>query len=146
VNSLILSVGADERVKNRENTMTVLCHAREDIPELRLTLGIAMPFGKHGRRHFNVPAQLFGGVASKEKTIEKGGFPLRKIEVLSDFYRNDLYHRGHKENRSLPKKTPASSSTPGSVPRDGQLPFFLHPPMSMESPANHDVAARFQPP
>jgi hypothetical protein len=112
LNALLLAVPADERIEDREDVAAVFNHARENVAEFRLALGFAMPLGEDRGRHFNISAQLLGGMAAKEEAVEKGGFALRKIEVQRDFGGNELCHRGHGE-RAVYRKASRRQVVPG---------------------------------
>lgn len=101
----------------------VFDHAEENVPQLRLPFGLTMPFGKNRRRDLDVAAKLFGRVAAQKEPVKKGRLPLRELEVLGDFNRNELCHRGHKGKCSLPKSVSTSSSTADLMARAGQCPF-----------------------
>lgn len=77
----------------------------KNISKFGLALGFAMPFCKHRRRNFDVPAQLLCGMSPKKKAVEKGGFSLRKVKIVKavlDFLRgNDLWHGGHDEKEAV---------------------------------------------
>src|ERR1700740_312145 len=81
-----------------------------------------MPFSQYRTRHFNVPPQLIGGMAAQEEAVEKGRLALRVLEVLQDLGRNELWHRGHREKGSLPKRVSTSSRTWVSLPLGRQYP------------------------
>jgi len=89
-----------------------------------IALGFPVPLGEHGAGHFDVAPQLVRGVSPKEKPIEKGGFPLREVEILQGIDRNGLGNCRHKEKRSLPKSFAASSRTYDFLPR-GRHPLRL---------------------
>src|SRR5260370_30292413 len=101
----------------------IIHHARKDVAELRVALCLVVPFGKNRRGHFDVTPQLLRGISTQEQPVEKRGFTLREVEVVNDFGRNELWHRGHGERCSLQKSAPASSGTSVSMSRSVQLPL-----------------------
>jgi len=98
LNALLLAVPANQRVKDGEDMAPVFQHAGKNVAQPRLALGFAVPLGEDRGRHFDVATELFRGMATKEKAIEKSGFSLGKIEVQRDVRGNELlWHRGHGE-------------------------------------------------
>ena len=81
LNSLLLTVPPNQGVEDRQHVAAVFHHTEEDISQLRIAFGVAMPFGENRRRHFDISAKLFRGVAAQKETVEKGRFPLGKGEV-----------------------------------------------------------------
>jgi hypothetical protein len=114
-----LAVGAYKGIKDCEDVSTVLNHAMENIAELRFAFGFAVPLEKNGLRNFDIPTQLIGGMATQKETVEKSRLALREGEVVDDFGGNELWHRGHREKGSLPKRASASSRTTVYLPRSG---------------------------
>jgi hypothetical protein len=104
LDALDLPVPANKGVEYGKNVTPVFHHAEENIAKLRLALRFTMPLRKHGRRHFNIAAQLFRGVAPQKKAIEKSGFPLRDFEVERDFRRNELGRGGHNRKMQFTQK------------------------------------------
>jgi hypothetical protein len=105
-------VVADEVFKNGQNVAAIFDDPFEHRAEARLALGFTVPFSKNGGGYGDIPAKLVGFVASQEEAVEKGGFSLRELEVLQDFfYRIGL--RGHIEKGSL--QISALSSSLGVV-------------------------------
>ena len=111
LDALLLSVPADEGVEDGQDVAAVFDHAIENVAQLGIAFGIAVPLQEHRRRNFNIAAKLLWRMAAEEETIEKCRFALRKGEVCGDFHGNDLGNRGHKEKCSLPKSASASSGT-----------------------------------
>lgn len=98
----------DEIFEDGEHVAAILHDALEHRAKARLALRFAVPFGENRGRHGDIPAKLFGLVAAQEKAVEKGGFPLRELEVLQDlFYRIGL--RGHIGKGSLQISSLSSS-------------------------------------
>jgi len=97
LDALQLAVPPNQRVKDSKDMAAVFDHAGKDVTKLRLALRFAMPLGEDCGRHFDVAAQLLGGMAAQKEAVEKSGFALRKIEVQGDFGGNELCHRGHGE-------------------------------------------------
>ena len=122
LNALRLAVGAHQGIEDGEHVPPIIHHARENVFELRVAFGFAMPLGEHGAGNFDVAPQLIRGMATQEKTVEKSGFALRILEVVESISRNELWHRGHKEKGSLPKSVSASSRTCVFLPRGRQHP------------------------
>src|ERR1700692_2804703 len=102
LHTLFLPVPAHQRVKDRQDVAPVFDHPEEYIPQLRLTLGIPVPLRQDRRRNFYIAPELLWRVAAQKETVEKRCLPLRKIEVMADFDRNELCHRAHKGKCSLP--------------------------------------------
>ena len=111
LNALRLAVGPNQRIKNSEHVAPVIEHALEDVFQLRVALGFAMPFGENGAGHLDVAPQLVGGMAAQKQAVEKRGLALRILEILQRVGGNELWQRGHKEKCSLPKSVSASSRT-----------------------------------
>jgi hypothetical protein len=126
LNSLLLSVPADQRVEDRQDVAPVFDEPEENIPQLRFALGLAVPFGQDRGRNFNVAPELFRRVAPQKETVEKCRLALRKVEVVGHFDGNELCARGHKEKCSLPKSGSASSGTRVFVLPARQCPFWYH--------------------
>ena len=109
--------------RRSQDVPAVFHHAEENVLQLGITLGVAVPFGEDRGRHFDIAAELFGRVAAQKETVEESRFSLRESEVCGDFNGNELWHRTHKGKCSLPKSVSASSGTTPFVLRAGQLPF-----------------------
>jgi hypothetical protein len=56
--------GVDEGLENGQDVAAVIDHTGEDVAQRGIVLGFAMPFQQHCGRHFDIPAQLFGGMTS----------------------------------------------------------------------------------
>jgi hypothetical protein len=113
LNALLLAIPANERVEDGEDMAAVFKHARKNVAQTGLTLGVAVPLGENGGRHFDVTTELFRGMATEEEAVEKSGFPLGKIEVQRDFRGNELlWHRSHGE-KAVYRKAPRRQVVPG---------------------------------
>ena len=106
LNALRLAVGSDQGIKNSQHVAPVIHHALENIFQLRIALGFAMPFGKNRAGHFNVAPQLVRGMAAQKQAVEKGGLALRILEILQRVGGNELWQRGPKENAVYRKAFP----------------------------------------
>lgn len=113
MNALLLAVPSNQSVKYGQDMPAVFDHAGENIAEIRLAFGFAMPFGQDGRGNFDVSAELLRGVPTKEKAIKKGRFALGKVEIQRDFGGNELCHCGHGE-KAVYRKAPRRQVVPGS--------------------------------
>jgi hypothetical protein len=102
----ILHVGVDERVEDGEDVAAVLDDASENVAQLGLALGFAVPFGENGRRNFDVAAKALRRMTTQKKAIEEGCFALREVEIVDDLGGNELWHRGHGEEAVYPKAVP----------------------------------------
>src|ERR1700747_1241288 len=111
LNALRLAVGPHQRIKNSEHVSPGIPHALEDIFQLRIALGFAVPFGENRAGHLDVAPQLVRRMAAQEQAVEKRGLALRILEILQRVGRNELWQRGHTEKCSLPKSVSASSRT-----------------------------------
>ena len=101
---------AEEIFENGEDVLAILDDAFQNRTKLGLALGFAIPLSKHRGGDANVAAQFVGGMATKEKAVEKRGFALRELEVLQSFV--ERIGRGrHGRNRSLQISMSASSRT-----------------------------------
>ena len=139
-----MNVRTHQGIENRQNVSAIFHHAREDITQFRLSFRLAVPLRQNQGGHFDVSAQLFRGMAAQEEAVEKRRFALRKIEVVDDFRRNDLWQGRHREKGSLPKRFSASSSTVGFL---RFLCNFLARDMSWwDNPCKRGVASGFYPP
>ena len=99
---------AEQIFENCEDVLAVLNDAFQDRTKLGLALGFAVPFSEHCGRDANVAAEFISRVAAEKKTVEKGGFALRELEVLQSFV--ERIGRGrHGRNRSLQISMSASS-------------------------------------
>jgi hypothetical protein len=99
LNALLLGVPPNQGIEDGEDVPPVFDHAVEDVAELGVALGVAVPLDHDGLGHFDIAAQLLGRMAAQEQTIEKRRFPLGKREVGGDFGRYDeLGDRGHEKN------------------------------------------------
>lgn len=105
-------VVADEVFEDGQDVAAIFDDALEHRAEARLALGFAVPFGKYGGRYGDIPAKLFGFMATQEEAIEKRGFPLRKLEVLQDLL-DRIGLRGHIGKGSLQISALASSLRAG---------------------------------
>ena len=123
MDALLLAVPADERVKDGEDVAAVFDHTRENVAQLRLAFCLAMPLGEDRRRDFDVAPQLLDRMATQEEAVEKGGFPLRKIEVQRDFGGNELCHRGHGE-KAVYRKASRRQVVPGLLRYVASNPFL----------------------
>ena len=106
LDALLLGVPPDQRIENGKDVPAVFDHAVEDVAELGVAFGVAVPLQQDGLGHFDIAAQLFRRMAAQEQAIEKRRFPLGKREVCGDFCRNDLGNRGHKKNAVYRKASP----------------------------------------
>jgi len=93
-----LFVVTDQRVENGQDVAAVLYHAREDVAQLRIALGLTMPLRKHRRGNLDVTPKGFRGVPAEEQAVEKRRLALRKLEIAGRVGRHELWHRGHKES------------------------------------------------
>ena len=82
---------------------TIVHHSGKNIPKIGVPFRFAVPLGYNSGGNFNVAAQLFDGMPAQKKTIKKSRLALREVEIISDFRRNKLWHRGHKEKAVYPK-------------------------------------------
>jgi len=101
---------AEEIFENSQDVLAVLDDAFQNRTKLRLSLGFAIPFCEHRGGDANVAAEFVGGMAAKEKAIEKRGFALRELEVLQGLVERVGRSR-HGRNRSLQISMSASSRT-----------------------------------
>src|SRR5208282_5908458 len=122
LHAVVVNVGANQRIEDRQDVPAVLQHAREDVAQLRLAFRFFVPFGENQSRHFDVLTELFRGMAAQKEAVEESGFALREVKVVNDFRGNDLWQGSHREKCSLPKKFSPSSSTRGLLPPLEQLP------------------------
>lgn len=99
---------AEQIFENGEDVLAVLDDAFQNRTKLGLALGFAIPLGEHGGGYANIAAQFVGGMAAKEKAIEKRGFALRELEVLQSLVERVGGSR-HGRNRSLQISMSASS-------------------------------------
>src|SRR6267154_760131 len=95
---LRVRVRSHKRIEYREHMPAIIHHARKNIAKLRIAFCLAVPFGKHHRGDFDVPSKLVRGMATQEQTVKESCLTLREVEIVDDFGRNKLWHRGHKEN------------------------------------------------
>jgi len=103
---MVLDFGTDEGVKDGEDVPAVFEHARENIAQLGFALGFAMPFCKYGGRNFNVLPQFIRGMSAQEQSVEKRRFPLRILQIHSDFGRQVRGHGRHRKNAVYRKSSP----------------------------------------
>jgi len=113
LNALLLAVPANQGIKNSQDVAPVFHHSRKDVAQTRFALGFAVPLGKDRGRNFNIATELFRGMPTKEEAIEKGRFPLGKIEIQRDFGGNELSHCGHGE-RAVYRKASRRQVVPGA--------------------------------
>src|SRR5258708_1356225 len=119
LNSLRLRIRADQVIEDGEDVPGVVHHARKYFWKLRIAFGLSVPFGENHGGDFDISPQFVRGMAAQKQAVKKGGFTLREVEVMHDFGRNELWHRGHREKCSLPKSRAASSRTGVFLPRSG---------------------------
>jgi len=106
LNTDVLLVGAYEVVKNSEDMTAVLDDAGEYVAQLGFAFGFAVPFGKDSRRDFDVTAKTFSRMTAQKKSVEKGCFPLRKVEIVNNLGRDELWNSCHGERAVYPKALP----------------------------------------
>jgi hypothetical protein len=123
LNAQLLVIGTDERIEDSQNVAAVIHHARENVSQVRVAFGFAMPFGQDRGWNFDIPAQLIGGVAAQEQAVEKRCLALREVKIVRDFGRSELWHGGHKKNAVYPK----------TRPRQVGLRFFCRVPDNLYS-------------
>jgi hypothetical protein len=119
LNALRVTVRTHQGFENGQDVTAIIHHARKNITKLRIAFRLAVPFGQNHGGHLNVSPQLVGGITAQEQAVEKSGFTLREVEIVHDFGGNELWHRGHSEECSLPKCVSASSRTAVLLPRSG---------------------------
>ena len=102
--AVILEFAADQGVEDGKNMAAVFKHARENVAKLGLTLCVAMPPGENGGWNFNVLTQFFRGMPAQEQTVEKCRFPLRILQIHSDFGRQVSSHRRHWKTQFTEKR------------------------------------------
>ena len=124
MNALRLAVGSDQRVEDRQHVAPVIQHALENIFQLRIALGFAVPFGEDRAGHLDIAPQLVGRMAAQEQAIEKCGLALGILEILQRIDGNELWHRGHKENAVYPKVFPRQVGLMFSDAFAPTLPFL----------------------
>ncbi|GAC1703068.1 MAG: hypothetical protein NVS9B4_10060 [Candidatus Acidiferrum sp.] len=98
LDALWQTVGPDQGIENCKDVAAVFHHASKNIAQIGVAVGFFVPFQQYGGRDFDVAAQLFGGMATKEKAIEESGFALREVEIGDDLRWNELRQGSHKEN------------------------------------------------
>ena len=118
MDALLLAVPADKGVENSEYVAAVFHHARENVAQPRFAFGFAMPLHENSWWYFDIAAQLFGGMAPKEKPIEKSGLSLGNVEIQRDFGGNELCHRSHGE-RAVYRKASRRQVVPSLIPPGG---------------------------
>jgi hypothetical protein len=106
LNALFLRVPANQRIEDREDVPPIFDHPVENVAELGVAFGVAMPLQHDGLRHLDIPPELLGRMAAQEQAIEKGRLPLGKREVCGDFGLHDLGYRGHEKNAVYRKASP----------------------------------------
>jgi hypothetical protein len=79
-------LGVDQSFEDGEDVAAVFDHAREEVAQRGLALGLAMPHQQNSGGDFNVPAKLRGGVPAQEQAVKEGRFPLREVEVAPGFF------------------------------------------------------------
>jgi|SRR5271165_2309467 len=124
LNPMVVYVRAHQGVEDGQDVPAVLHHPGKNVSQLWLALRFFVPFRENHCRHFDVASKSIRGMAAQEKAIEEGRFTLRKVEVVDDFRRNELWQGRHREKCSLPKKFPPSSSTRGLLLPLMQLPVL----------------------
>ena len=87
LDEMVLYFGADQGVEDGEDVPAVFEHARENITKLGFALGFAMPLGQNSGRNLDVLAQFVRGMPAQEQSVEKCRFPLRILQIHSDFGR-----------------------------------------------------------
>jgi hypothetical protein len=55
--------------------------ARENVFQLRLAFGFAVPFREHFRRHGDIASEFVGIVPAQKYSLEKSRFALRKFKI-----------------------------------------------------------------
>ena len=125
---MVLDLGADERVKDGEDMAAVFEHARENVAQLGFTLGFAVPLGKNRGGNLDVLAEFFRGMPAQEQAVEKCRFPLRILQIHSDFGRQVGSHRRHRKN-AVYRKT---------FPRQVELGFLCFRLVNSPAWAGHD--------
>ena len=131
---MVLYFGADQGVENSEDVPPVFEHPGENIAQLGFAFGFAMPFGQDRGRNLDVLAQFVRGMPTQEQTVEKCRFPLRILQIHSDFGRQVRGHGRHRKNavyrKSFPRQVELGSwcfelvNIPGRAGRD-RVPLDL---------------------
>src|SRR5246127_254611 len=106
LDAMVLYFGADQGVEDGEDVPAVFEHARENIPKLGFALGFAMPLGQNSGRNLDVLAQFVRGMPAQEQSVEKCRFPLRILQIHSDFGRQVGGHGRHRKNAVYRKSFP----------------------------------------
>jgi hypothetical protein len=101
-----LAVPAYQSIEYSKDVASVFYNAEKDIAQARVSLGIAVPFCQHCRRHFDIAAKLLWRMAAQKQSIEKCRFALRKSEVRGDIGGYELGRSGHRERAVYRKRSP----------------------------------------
>jgi hypothetical protein len=59
-------IKSDQGIKNSENVTAVFHHAFEDFAQAWFALSLPVPASQHGSRHFDIAAELLGGMAAEK--------------------------------------------------------------------------------
>src|SRR5207245_10471081 len=89
------------------------------------------------------PPQPGRAMARAEPAIEKRPLTLRKIEIVQEFRKNELWHRGHRENAVYPKVSPRQVGLLFSCRVPGNSPLGRDARPHHRNPCNAMVARRF---
>ena len=106
LDAMVLYFGANQRVEDGEDVPAVFEHARENITKLGFALGFAMPLGQNSGRNLDILAQFVRGMPPQEQSVEKCRFPLRILQIHSDFGRQISRYGRHRENAVYRKSFP----------------------------------------
>jgi hypothetical protein len=107
----------DEGVEDGQDVAAVLYHAVEIVAQAGLALGFAVPLGQDLGGHFDIAAELVGGVATEKKPVEEGCFALRELEIPQGIFDDDG-RDGHMQKRQFtesPAKVKGKAKTPFSA-------------------------------
>ena len=102
----VLSLRADQRVKDGQHMAAVFDHAREYVAEMRFAFCILVPLRQDRRRNLDVTAQLFRGMSAQEQSIKESRFALRKVQIRNKVGRQEWSDRRHSEKAVYRKLLP----------------------------------------
>src|SRR5258707_6826292 len=106
LDAMVLYFGPNQGVEDGEDVPAVFEHEGKNITKLRFELGLAMPLRQNGRRNLDVLAQFVRGMPPQEQSVEKCRFPLRILQIHSDFGRQISRYGRHRKNAVYRKSFP----------------------------------------
>ena len=76
---------ANQGVENRQDMTPIFYHPLQNLAQTWFALGLPVPASQNMRRHFDIAAEFFGGMAPQKEAVEESRFSLRILEFPLSF-------------------------------------------------------------